>query len=617
MTRARKKTQPCGCRLDARFAILETFAMSSSLARAPWQGMLGLTFALFLSAECFSMAPAELTALMERADDIKTSSYAEFTEILRSLEQRAENLTAAQQEYLGYLHGWREAYVGNYESSVATLKPIIETAADTTLQFRARATLVNVLSIARRYEEAFYELSRLLDQLEQISDKGARDQGLAVAALLYGEVGEHDLSLIYADKLIEENWNGRGVCRGGQLKVRALYESSRAGPRPPALEREITKTTEACIASGELTFANVIRGYRAGLHMERNELSQASSLLRQHYDEVVSSRYPRLISQYDALLAQVHWQMNDAAEARRFALRAIDGAVKNEFTEPLVSAYRLLYLIDSERGDTKSALEFHEKYTAADKGYLDGVSARQLAYERVKHEVAANKLQIEALQLQRKLDSKAIENVRLYVALLIVILGFIVFWAYKTKRSQLHFMNLSRRDGLTGIFNRPHFIELATSTLESSNKLKQDVSLVLCDLDHFKSINDKFGHAEGDSVLKCMVSACQGLLRPADVFARVGGEEFCMLLPGCGIDEARDRAEDLRAAIAAISETSRATISASMGVTGTRVSSYDLNQLMAHADAALYQAKRGGRNCVVVFDPASATSSRLPLLAAL
>jgi diguanylate cyclase (GGDEF)-like protein len=554
------------------------------------------------SADATTDVTAEISALLERADNIKTSSQAEFREILQSLEQRAQSLTSAQVDYVRYLRGWQEAYVGNYEGAITTLKPLIRTTSDVTLRFRARAAMANVLLIARRYEEAFSELSELLDQLDLVSDKAARDQGLAVAAFVYGEVGQHDSSLVYADKLIEENWNGRGACRGGQIKVRALFDSTRAQTRPASLDQEIRKGIDACVASGELMFANTIRSNELRLLMERNELPQALELLTRHYEEVQQTRYPRLISQYDVLLAQIHWRMNDTASARRLALRAVEGAVKGEFTEPLVAAYHLLYSIEKQRGDERSALEFHEKYTAADKGYLDDISARQFAYERVKYEVTANKLQIESLKLQRKLDAKAIENVRLYVALLIVILGFIAFWAYKTKRSQLHFMNLSRRDGLTGIFNRPHFMELAASTLDNCRKLKQDVSVVLCDLDHFKQINDRYGHAEGDSALKRMVDACQKHMRAADIFARVGGEEFCILLPGCGVEDASERAEELRKAIASISETSKAALSASLGVAGTVLSGYELNQLLAHADAALYQAKRTGRDRVVVYN---------------
>ena len=570
------------------------------------QALLGSLLAGFVVGGAYAAQQGpDASALLQRADSIKTSNHAEFTEILKTLEERAPRLPPAEQEYVRYLRGWQAAYVGDYEASLATLRKFVPAAKDPTLQFRARVTMVNVLSIARRYEEAFSELSQLIDQLEQVSDPSARAQGLGVAALLYGDVGQHDLSLVYADKVIAENFGGQGVCRGGQLKVRSLYDSTRPDDRPATLQQEIRKGIDGCVAVGEITFANVIRGYQARLYMERGELQEALDLLSSHYDEVKDSQYPRLISQYDVLLAQLHWRMNDAALARRYALRAIQGGVKNEFTEPLVQAYHLLYSIDKEFGNTRSALGYHESYAEADKGYLDDISARQLAFERVRHEVSANRLQIESLKLQRELDAKEIENVRLYVALLAVIIAFIAFWAYRTKRSELHFMDLSRRDGLTGIFNRPHFMTLAASTLENCHKLKQEVALIVCDLDHFKQINDRFGHPEGDKVLRDMVRACQSHLRAADVFARIGGEEFCILLPACGVDDARERAEELRKAIAALSESNRATVSASFGVTGTERSGYDLHQLLAHADAALYEAKRAGRDHVIVYDKES------------
>ena len=240
------------------------------------------------------------------------------------------------------------------------------------------------------------------------------------------------------------------------------------------------------------------------------------------------------------------------------------------------------------------------------------MSARQIAYERAKHEAAANRLQIDALnkqnevlQLQQQLGKKAVETSRLYIALLIVMAVFIALFAYRTKRSQLHFMKLSRVDGLTGIDNRPYFIVQAERELEASRKLEQEVCVILCDLDHFKAINDKYGHATGDHVLRQAVQACRMHLRASDLFGRFGGEEFCILLPGCSLTDARQRCEQLRAAIATITADAggaSSTVSASFGVAATASSGYELRQLLAHADAALYRAKYAGRNCVVLYD---------------
>ncbi len=129
--------------------------------------------------------------------------------------------------------------------------------------------------------------------------------------------------------------------------------------------------------------------------------------------------------------------------------------------------------------------------------------------------------------------------------------------------------------------------------------------MVLCDLDHFKSINDRFGHAAGDHVLRQAVLACQSHLRVSDIFGRVGGEEFGVVLPGCGLEDAKQRAERLRVALSAIDPTyegERCPVSGSFGVTSTEQSGYELRQLLAHADAALYRAKAAGRDRVMPFD---------------
>src|SRR5215475_5063418 len=193
-------------------------------------------------------------------------------------------------------------------------------------------------------------------------------------------------------------------------------------------------------------------------------------------------------------------------------------------------------------------------------------------------------------------------------------LVFIGLWAYRTKRSQLHFMSLSRLDGLTGISNRHHFISKAESALESARKSHKELCLILWDLDHFKSINDRYGHAMGDFVLQETVSRCRVHVQAVEAFGRFGGEEFSVLLPECGPEAARRRAEQLRLALGRISvdvDGEELKVSASFGIATTRTSGYELRQLLAHADAALYQAKAAGRNRVVLHATAAVVESTL------
>ncbi|MBV8806812.1 MAG: GGDEF domain-containing protein [Sinobacteraceae bacterium] len=551
--------------------------------------------------------PDEAATLLVKADRLKTADPAAFATLLDSLAAQMKDLSPAQQELVRYLQGWKSSWDGQYDVALSRFRATIRETHDATLKFRANVGIINVLLLGSHYEEALTELTQLLPVLPGVADPSAREQGLVVAAQLYNAVGQYDLGIMYAQKLIDENLLGRGLCKGMDQKLNAEVTSGKRRTVGPDFSTGI----EACSRLNELAYANYIRTYAARVYITNNQIDDALRLLTEHYAEAVRTGYRKLISNYESLLAEGYQKKGNFAAARQFALAAIASEVPNEVTQPLVTAYRILYSQAKQQGDFKSALEYHEKFAAMDKGYLDVITARQLAYQRVAHESLANRLQIEALnkqnhvlQLEQALGSKAVENSRLYIMLLLLIVGFGGFWAYRTKRLQLHFMSLSQTDGLTGISNRLHFLSQAEQSLESARRARQPLCIIRCDLDHFKSINDQYGHAAGDQVLRQTVAQCQAYLRPGDLFGRFGGEEFSFLLAGCGLEDARLRAERMRSTIEGTSAegSSGFKASASFGIASTSSSGYDLRQLLAHADAALYTAKRAGRNRVAEYE---------------
>jgi diguanylate cyclase (GGDEF)-like protein len=161
----------------------------------------------------------------------------------------------------------------------------------------------------------------------------------------------------------------------------------------------------------------------------------------------------------------------------------------------------------------------------------------------------------------------------------------------------------STLDQLTGLLNRralePRFAEIA----EQAALTDQPVSVVLADLDHFKSINDDHGHAVGDAVLRDVAYAMRRALRTFELLYRLGGEEFALLLPGAAEDDAARIAEGLRVAIEEL-EIAGLRVTCSFGVATARGERIELERLVAGADAALYAAKRGGRNRVERHDDA-------------
>lgn len=159
-------------------------------------------------------------------------------------------------------------------------------------------------------------------------------------------------------------------------------------------------------------------------------------------------------------------------------------------------------------------------------------------------------------------------------------------------------------DFLTGLANRKHFESRLQDEYKRSMRYGHVLSLLMLDIDHFKDINDKHGHATGDAVLKAFAGECLVQLRNVDIVGRIGGEEFCILLPETDGETAQDIGERLRSAIAALqvpvglasNEAVRLTVS--IGVATLERDDQTIQSLLARADARLYEAKQGGRNCV-------------------
>jgi diguanylate cyclase (GGDEF)-like protein len=152
-------------------------------------------------------------------------------------------------------------------------------------------------------------------------------------------------------------------------------------------------------------------------------------------------------------------------------------------------------------------------------------------------------------------------------------------------------------DGLTGLLNRAAFLELAEHELRRLNRVRATGSLVLADLDHFKAINDEFGHSAGDTALQAFADACLATVRATDLVGRYGGEEFILLLPGVTPEVASDIAAEISHRLEARQSSAIPRLpTVSYGIAATSHGRAELPLMVAAADAALYQAKSLGRD---------------------
>lgn len=166
-----------------------------------------------------------------------------------------------------------------------------------------------------------------------------------------------------------------------------------------------------------------------------------------------------------------------------------------------------------------------------------------------------------------------------------------------------HAHHLSMRDPLTGLFNRRYLDETMGRELPRARRLGQSVGIIVLDLDHFKQLNDKYGHDAGDYVLARMGELLRTAIRSGDIPCRFGGEEFGVIMPGASLENARNRAEAIRAAFSSMalefegSKIDPLTLSA--GVSALSPHDHDWGRALRLADKALYTAKQAGRNRVL------------------
>ncbi len=171
----------------------------------------------------------------------------------------------------------------------------------------------------------------------------------------------------------------------------------------------------------------------------------------------------------------------------------------------------------------------------------------------------------------------------------------------KLKRSNQMLLELSHTDPLTGLNNRRFMMEGLNSEFDRSRRKQSPLSMIMIDIDHFKKINDSYGHQKGDAVLRGLADLLKQHLRQYDTAARYGGEEFALILPETGMEEAMQVAERLRVATEKLifEDLSELQMTASFGIASAPAESIQsVDDLIREADYALYNAKRSGRNRV-------------------
>ncbi|MBC3764381.1 tetratricopeptide repeat-containing diguanylate cyclase [Neptunicella marina] len=547
---------------------------------------------------------SSINQALENADLIRSSDIEKFRQKLSDISQIQHQLTTEQQNYLNYLQAYNLAYTGKTLEAEAILRDISNADVSINLRHRAAATLVNLAAIAENWSVVMSILPQVVTEVSQVTDERTKTVILMAVAVTYNRMNQYELGYEYAKNLLSIAKSPRNICFAHKLMVEAQLNLNQIYEFGPETDKAITLCNEA----NESLEVSEIRSEAAKKMLEHQRYKELIRYLNQFLAQAEQTKYNKVISEFYSMLAEGYFMSGDMQIAKEFALKSINTGKELGNAEPKVRAYHVLYKINQRQNNYQKALEYHIQYAIADKKNLDAIKAKQIAFQLGQQNYIEQQNKIEKLDHQNKLltvekqlsQSNANRN-QLMMILLFIGLVIAFSWAYRIKRSHEKLRLMAEYDELTGVYSRAHFKIIAKSTLEYCNHTEQEVCCIVFDLDQFKNINDSFGHSSGDWVLKTVVDLCLAQAPQQTIISRIGGEEFCMLMPATPLIGALNFAQTCRKEIEKIVTADTGhhfNVSASFGVTSSRLSGYSLDALLADADTAMYVSKKMGRNRV-------------------
>lgn len=289
-------------------------------------------------------------------------------------------------------------------------------------------------------------------------------------------------------------------------------------------------------------------------------------------------------------IADIYQAEGRSTEALPLLQEAVSIAGQTGAKSHLRQCCLLLSGVYKRLGDYPHALEYHERFFEVDKEIFNAENDQRLRNVQALYQLETARKEAELYQLRAQALQQEVED---------------------RKRTEAILEYAARHDPLTDLFNRRAFFDMAELIFAATRAGDRNLSAILIDVDHFKDVNDSFGHQVGDAALAMVAERLRSHLRAGDKIARYGGEEFIILLEGISPSGALHMADRLRQAVGNEPLKVRGIsvpVTISLGVAGTEPGKQleSLDQLISHADQALYAAKNCGRNAAFSFDAIAA-----------
>lgn len=535
------------------------------------------------------------------------SEYKQFLETAKPVIHQANNLYLIQE--LAVCEANQEYTQGNYQNALEHLKPIINTSSldeitsSKKLSIIALAHIVlNRIQLAKgNYQEAFDSAKTAYQLFEKAGNDYEKALALKEIADIHIALYNYELAIeqLQRAKLALTKFNEQE-----QYKVadQLAYAYEEKGDLIKAIELYESIKKDVRRFESDNGYAYILIKLTE-LNIKLNSLSQAESYLTELNTLSVTDSW--ILTLYN--FTKSEWYLATAQlQAALSSHEKIAAGQQQSWPESLKERYlNLTSQLAAATGDTSLQIASQQQLIALIKDKQQPIANNTLISARLNFNYEQLNLEISRLEHESKLQQKLLavaEDKSFWqgLTMMITCLCLLLFavYTFKQVRQKKYFEILALKDELTGIANRRAILNLKRSVM-LQNKLNQQVSsLISIDIDHFKAVNDQYGHDIGDELIISITNTIVHTVRCSDRVGRVGGEEFLIVLENQSLEHAKDIAERIRLSVAEKEHTSLS-ISATISLGVIEIAPNETSEQAAkRVDLHLYKAKRGGRNTV-------------------
>ena len=469
----------------------------------------------------------------------------------------------------------------------------------------------------RDYDKALSAVAKALALVVNIDDVTIKRHSYLRIANIYSEMDAYSDMGLYANKVLQlaQETDVRDICHAKLL--RAIYL---LGVKNPDAFDAFEDSRQYCDAKQFPLLATMSMKGKGMVLQERGDYLGARAILLLALKGYEAFQFQLEISHVHALLAENYFATGELVQAKSHAVKVLTFPDDNSYIEHKHIAYKVFAELMAADKQFEQAYEYSRKEQHYNQLIFDESKMKTLAYQAAKFNADEQAREINLLNKERELyiaqqtvKEREYTNMLMFITILVGGLFFLAILLVVGNLQKRRFMRMARMDALTGVLNRGAGQDLGENLFVQAAARGGDFCVILFDLDHFKRINDSYGHGTGDWALKKVVEVLKPHVRNGDVFARIGGEEFALFLPYASESKGMEVAEQCRSRIEAIDthlSGHKFTITASFGVSGMTTEDLSLDPLLHRADMALYAAKSNGRNSVFCYEDALASDKR-------